>query len=199
MPPPRLLRRFFTGVIVGSALLLTASPADGDTGVVGVRPTGGAPGESVEVDAACGGPCPPRLPISLVPLALAPTPQPCDAGKAVCGPEAAEPPREPPYVFLGWAKQDPASSAVAHYRLRFRVPRVTAGVYAFVICNCPPGRRGTLVVDTSQPENLLRVGAAQNPVASKGSGTDAPWFIAAAAGVAAIAGGAVFLRRRRAQ
>lgn len=40
LPPPRLLRRFFTGVVVGSALLLTASPADGDVGVVGsVRPS----------------------------------------------------------------------------------------------------------------------------------------------------------------
>ena len=200
MPPPRLLRRFFTGVIVGSALLLTASPADGDTGVVGVRPTVGAPGQSVEVDAACGGPCGPRLPISLVPVARAPTPEECRAGKAVCSPEAAEPPRETPYVFLGSAKQDSASSAVTYYRLRFRVPRITPGVYAFVICNCPPGRRGTLVVDTSQPENLLRLRSEQNPVASQGgSGTDAPWFIAAAAVVAAIAGGAVFLRRRRAQ
>jgi hypothetical protein len=199
MPPPLLLRRFFTGVIVGSALLLTASSADGDVGVVGVRPTVGAPGQSVEVDAGCGGPCGPRLPISLVPLARAPTPQLCHAGKAVCSPEATEPPREPPYVFLGWAKQDSPAAAAASYRLRFRVPRVTPGVYAFVICNCPPGRRGTLVVDTSQPGNLLRVHSEQNPVASEGSGIDAPWFIAAAAGVAAIAGGAVFLRRRRAQ
>ena len=85
------------------------------------------------------------------------------------------------------------------YRLRFRVPRITPGVYAFVICNCPPGRRGTLVVNTSQPANLLLVRSEQNPVASKGSGTDAPWFVAAAAVVAAIAGGAVLLRRHRAQ
>jgi hypothetical protein len=198
---PRLLRRLFTGVILGSALLLTASPADGDVGVVGVRPTVGAPGQSVKVDAGCGGPCPPRLPISLVPLARAPTPQPCHAGKAVCSPEAAEPPREPPYVFLGWAKQDSASSAVAYYRLRFRVPRITPGVYAFVIfCSgCAPGRRGALVVTTRQPGNLLRVRSEQNQVASQGSGTDALWFIAAAAGLAAIAGGAVFLRRRRAR
>ena len=199
MPPPRLLGRFFTGVIVGSALLLTASPADGDVGVVGVRPTVGAPGQSVEVDVACGGPCGPQLPISLVPVARAPTPEECRAGKAVCSPEGAEPPREPPYVFLGSAKQDSASSAVAYYRLRFRVPRITPGVYAFVICNCPPGRRGTLVVNTSQPANLLLVRSEQNPVASKGSGTDAPWFVAAAAVVAAIAGGAVLLRRHRAQ
>jgi LPXTG-motif cell wall-anchored protein len=200
MPRPLLLRRFFTGVIVGSALLLTASPAHGDVGVVGVRPTVGAAGQPVEVDAGCGGRCGPRLPISLVPLARAPTPQPCRAGKAECSPMAAEPPRQPPYVFLGWAKQDSASSAVAYYRLRFRVPTVTPGVYAFVIClGCAPGRRGTLVVDTSQPGNLLRVRSEQNPVASQGSGTDAPWLIAAAVGVAAIAGGALFLRRRRAQ
>jgi hypothetical protein len=199
MSPPRLLRRFFPGVIVGSALLLTATPADGDVGVVGVRPTVGAPGQSVEVDAGCGGRCGPRLPISLVPLARAPTPQPCHAGKAACSPEAAEPPRQPPYVFLGWAKPDSASSAVAYYRLRFRVPAVTPGVYAFVICDCLPGRQGTLVVNTSQPGNLLRVHSEQSPVASKGSGTDVTWFIATAAGLAAIAGGAVYLRRRQAQ
>ena len=200
MPVPRLLRRFFTGLIVGSPLLLTASPADGDVGVLEVRPTVGAPGQSVEVDAACGGPCGPRLPVSLVPVARAPTPEECRAGKAVCSAEAAKPPREPPYVFLGSAKQDPASSAVAHYRLRFRVPRIAPGVYAFVICNCPPGGRGTLVVDTIQPRNLLRVRSEQNSVASQGgSGTDAPWFIAAAAVAAAIAGGAELLRRRGAQ
>lgn len=198
MSPPWQLRRFFTGVGVGSALLLTASPAGGDVGVTGVRPTAGAPGQSVEVDAACGGPCGSRLPISLVPLARAPTPQQCREGTAECSPMAAEPPRAPPYVFLGWAKQNSASSAVAHYRLRFRVPSVTPGVYAFVICICVPGRRGSLVVNTSEPGNLLRVRSEQDPVASKGSGTDAPWFIAAGAVVAAIAGGAVVLRRRRA-
>jgi LPXTG-motif cell wall-anchored protein len=202
MAPPRLMRRFLTGVIAGSALLLTASPADGDVGVGSVRPTVGAPGQSVELDAGCGGPrCGPQLPISLVPLARAPTPQPCHAGKTVCSPEAAEPPRQPPYVFLGWAKQDSASSADVFYRLRFRVPEVAPGVYAFVIfCGgCAAGRRGTLVVTTSQPGKLLRVRSEQNPVASQGSGTDTPWLIAAAAGVAAIAGAAVFLRRRRAR
>jgi hypothetical protein len=196
--PPRL-RRFSTGLVLGSALLLTASPADGDVGVLDVRPTVAAPGQSAEVDLACGGPCGPRLPVSLVPVARAPTPEECGAGKVVCSPEVAEPPRRPPYVFLGSAQQDSASSVVAHYRLRFRVPRVTPGVYAFVICNCRQGR-GTLVFDTSRQGNLLRVRSAQNQVASQGgSGSDAGWFIAAGAVVAAIAGGAVYLLRRRAR
>jgi LPXTG-motif cell wall-anchored protein len=197
-----LWRRFLVGVVAVSAVLLAASSAEGDIGVVGVHPKVSAPGQPVEVETACGGRCGTQLPISLVPVARAPNPQPCITRgvKSLCSPEVAEPPRQPPYVFLGWARQDSRSSAVTRYRLRFRVPRVAPGPYAFVACNgCAQGHRGTLVVNTTQPGNLLQVRSEPNSVASQGPGSDAQWLIAAAAGVAVIAGAGVLLRRRRAQ
>jgi hypothetical protein len=197
-----LLRWFLVALTVGS-VLLAPSPAAGDVGVVRVHPAVAAPGQSVTVEVGCGGPCGPRMPISLVPLAQAPVPRPCTfrGEKAVCSPHAAEPPRRPPYVLLGTATQDsPPSAVLTDYRLRFRVPTVTPGAYAFVICSgCASGRRGTLVVNGTQPGQLLRVSSAQNVVSSQGSGTDAPWFIAGAVALAAVTGAAVLLRRRRAQ
>jgi hypothetical protein len=199
------LLRWYLIAVVGSAVLLTASPANGDVGVTAVSPRIGSPGQPVELEVGCGGGCGPRLSISLVPRSRAPTYLPCDrrdrararrAGHvipkgAVCAPTSRQLPRKPPYVFLGWAKGTNLSSSVTRYRLGFRVPRVRPGAYKFVIWR-PPG--GSLIAD-----DLLRVRAEQSPADSPGSGTDAAWFIAAAVAVAAIAGAAVFLHRRRAQ
>jgi hypothetical protein len=146
-----LLRWYLIGV-VGSAVLLTASPANGDVGVTAVSPRIGSPGQPVELEVGCGGGCGPQLSISLVPRSRAPTYLPCDrrdrararrAGHvipkgAVCAPTSRQLPRKPPYVFLGWAKGTNLSSSVTRYRLGFRVPRVRPGAYKFVIWR-PPG------------------------------------------------------------
>ncbi len=199
---PRILRRLLVAGLFASAMLLAASPADGDIAVVGVSPTVGTPGQFVDLGIGCGGGCGRRIPVSLVPSARAPKDYSCGANMNIlCAPSAREPPRERPYVLLGWAKKKGApSSPVQYYRLRFRVPRVGSGIYAFVIyCGgCSSGAGGSLIADTSDPDRLLRVRSEQNPIASKGMRTDAPWLIATAAGMVAIAAVAVFLRRRRA-
>jgi LPXTG-motif cell wall-anchored protein len=203
MRSPGLARTLFAGGIVCSAVMLMPPAALGDVGITGVRPTAAAPGQSVDLEAGCGGRCGSRLAISLVPTSRAPVDSPCDRQdrararrsghvlppNAICSPISRGLPRKPPYVFLGWALESDRSSVVKRYRLRFRVPPVTQGIYKFVIWIRPGG---TLVSGGS-----LRVRQGQSAAASSGSGTDAVWFVAAGAAVVALAGAAVFLRRRR--
>jgi len=102
----------------------------------------------------------------------------------------------PPFVFLGWAEDEGSQSVVHEFNLRTRVPRVSAGIYAFVIY---VGARhpGVLVTDTSDSGKLLRVRGERSSDASEGSGTDDAWWIAGAVGLTAIVAVGVVLRRRR--
>jgi hypothetical protein len=221
--------------------LLAVAPANGDVGVAGLAPRAGAPGEWVEVSIGCGW-CasssiggrrrpPAAFPVSVVPLARTPKPQPCRASiiarlrkklskavaeKAECSPEAAEPPRRRPYVFLGKAKplfdldHPPYSPRAANYRLRFRIPRVTPGPYAFVIYLGFSGGRGGLDVDPFRYLLHVRQSGSAAPgttgtgtgrarsatPGTTGTGTDKGWWIAGGAALFLLAGGAVLLRRR---
>jgi hypothetical protein len=193
-------RRLVAGGCLVSVALLAASPAAADVGVVKMSPTEAGPGSPLQVTVGCGAPhCATSIPISLVPASRAPKPHQC-GGNGLCLPEVEGPPRSPPFVFLGQARES-GSQPVAHrYRLRTRVPRVSPGVYAVVIYfdqgNRGPG--GTLIADTSAPRRLLHVRAEQSAAASEGSGTDAVWWIGGAAGLIAVVAGALLLRRRRA-
>ena len=82
------------------------------------------------------------------------------------------------------------------YRLRFRIPSVEPGAYAFVIyCgDCYRGTRGSLIVDATR--YLLHV-RPDSSVTSAATGGGESWWIAGGAALVLLGGGAVFLRRRR--
>lgn len=103
-------------------------------------------------------------------------------------------------MFLGWAgRGGPPTSVAQSYELRFRVPRVKPGAYAFVIfCDaCAPGPSGSLIADFAGPNSgkFLQVRPEQRSASSSGGGADRTWLIAGAA-VLAFAAAALFLRRR---
>jgi hypothetical protein len=126
----------------------TPGEADADIGVRLVKPAAARPGAFVELTIFCGG-CRRtlNLPISIIPVADAPRTRDCPRG--TCGPTAASPPRTRPYVFVGIARP---------YRLRFRVPQVAPGRYAFVIfcAPCVRGPRGSLITNTREDTLLVR-------------------------------------------
>jgi hypothetical protein len=162
---------------------------------------------------------PAAFPVSLVPVARAPHDQTCPAWiiarletklpkaaaeKAECPQEAAEPPPHRPYVFLGKAKpvfdldHPPEDSWATNYRLRFQIPKVRPGPYAFVIFGGNPGHRGSLIAN-NPTRYLLHVRRADSGAsAATGTGTSIgkDWWIAAGGALLLLAGGAVLLQRR---
>jgi LPXTG-motif cell wall-anchored protein len=137
-------------------------------------------------------------------------------GKALCGPFAAGPPRHRPFTYLGKAKpvfdldHPPENVWAANYRLKFRIPRVRPGPYAFVTYL---GFSGGLAVDRFR--NVLhvrRVGSAAPAAngtgtgkgrapsaapAATNTGTAQGWWIAGGAALLLLAGGAALLGLRR--
>ncbi len=81
------------------------------------------------------------------------------------------------------------------YRLRFGVPRVKPGAYAFVIycCESSPGGRGNLIVNPTRYLLHVRRGGSNGSAAT---GIGEGWWIAGGMALALVAGGAVLLRRR---
>ena len=184
-----------------SALLIAASTATADTAVVGLSPKVARPGDQVDLRIGCGAcPADATFPISLVPLAKAPLPNPCD--NAVCAPTAPTPPRQRPFVFLGSTSgarqlapnvQPPGSDS----RLRFPVPKIEPGTYAFVIFAVSRrGPPGSLIADTG-PGDLLRILPSETPAASAGDRSDATLWIVAGIGTISLVLAAVLLLRRR--
>jgi hypothetical protein len=183
----RVWRRLLSAGLLASAVLFMVSQADADIGVIGVKPNVGAPGQLVDLAVGCGGSrCPQQWPVSLFPSAqarraLAPV---CEGKHGPCSsPIAPRLPRERPYVFLGWATRASPTSYGQSYELRFRVPRVKPGAYAFVIFGDlrSPGPSGFLIADSTSPGKFLRVHPEQLSTASSGDGADWAWLIAAAA------------------
>lgn len=185
-----------------SGLLIAPSTATADTTVVGLSPKVARPGDQVDLRIACGAcPADATFPISLVPIAKAPRPYLC-RDNAVCTPTAPAPPRQRPLVFLGSTSgaralaptvQPPGSDS----RLRFPVPKIEPGVYAFVIFAVSRrGPPGSLIADTG-PGDLLRILPSETPAASAGDGCDATLWIVAGIGTIALVLAAVLLLRRR--
>ena len=185
-----------------SGLLIAASTATADTTVVGLSPKVARPADQVDLRIGCGAcPADATFPISLVPVAKAPRPYPC-RDNALCTPTAPAPPRQRPFVFLGSTSgaralaptvQPPGSDS----RLRFPVPKIAPGVYAFVIFavsrRSPPG---SLIADTG-PGDLLQILPSETPAGSAGDGSDATLWIVAGIGTIALVLTAVLLLRRR--
>jgi hypothetical protein len=230
---PRV-RRLVAGVLALIGLV-SASSASADIGVVGVKPSEGQAAEPVELSIACGaclatsvvnGPRHPAVafPVSLVPVDQVPRLRSCARsrfcdGSGKASPDSLGPPRRRPFVFLGRARPTfreqelEGMRGFPEYRLRFRIPTVRPGLYAFVIyCGgCYPGRSGSLIVDPPAPPGehtplysqkgrlirpLLRVRQAE--VGELADGTAAGPWIAVGAGAAAVGlGGALLLGRRR--
>jgi hypothetical protein len=193
--------------------LLAAESAQGDVGVAGLTPRAGAPGERIELSIACGW-CasssiggrrrpPAAFPVSLVPVARAPRPHLCMGGKALCGPFAAGPPRHRPFEYLGKANplfdldHPPEDPRAASYRLRFHIPRMRPGPYAFVIYLGYSASRGGLVVNpTRYLLHVRRHTSIASGATGGGGGGGNDWWIAGAAAFLVLAGGALLLRRR---
>jgi hypothetical protein len=179
--------------------------------VVGLSPKIARPGERVDLRVGCGA-CrraDTSFPISLVPVAKAPGPHPCRLKlkgrmeNGLCSPPAARPPRERPFVLLGSTSGGrrvlPRGSwpAGSDSHLRFTVPKIEPGVYAFVIFAVSRrGPPGVLIADTG-PGDLLRILPSETPVGSPGDGSDATWWIAAGIGAIALVLAAVLLLRQR--
>jgi hypothetical protein len=185
-----------------AGLLVAAPPAAADIGVVGVSPTVASPGQQVVLRVGCGF-CArgTGFAISLVPVAQAPRPRPCNRN-ALCAPQAAGPPRERPFVFLGRTRGGRALLPEAEpqgseSQLRFRTPNVQPGRYAFVIFSPERGRgaRGVLIADTTG--KLLRVQPSVASADSGGNGGGAPLRVAAFSGIVALTIAAVALLMRR--
>jgi hypothetical protein len=179
--------------IAASALIAPAS-AKADIAVTSRTPAVATVGEAVKVRVESGAPrSPVEFPISLVPLDLAPNPYPC-APNAFCAPAAPGPPRIGPFDYVGRAELLPNSRPPIHrYRLRFRVPHLKPGRYAFVIyCGgCQPGPRGSLLVYTQVRNDLLRVIRRPDRASSDRGVESASWEVGA--GVVVLALGGVLL------
>jgi hypothetical protein len=207
-----------TGVALFLAgLLLPASSAASGVGLTGLSRTSASPGDRVVLRVGCGGPCPLKstYPVSLVPVKEAPQPHRCTIRSqklprrlrenALCAPEAEGPPHRSPYVFLG--RTSGATPLLPSVRppgskshLRFRVPRVAPGRYAYVIfcAQCARGPRGSLITETGLPHKrplhkLLLVRARNAPQSSAASGHGPNPFLHMTAGLTALASAALLL------
>src|SRR5262245_51057628 len=196
------MRLWILASVMAASLLSAVTMATADTGVVGLSPKVTRPGERVILRVACGN-CDAgaSFPISLVPVAKAPQPYPCHAN-ALCVRTAASPPRQRPYLFLGRTSGGKATApavqpAVSESHLRFTVPRIEPGVYAFVIFAVGrQGPPGTLIADAG-PGHLLRILRGETPAGSAGDGSNATLWIVAGIGAIALLVGTVLLLRRR--
>jgi hypothetical protein len=104
---------------------------------------------------------PESFPISLVPIEKAPRPRRCGPN-ATCSPRASGPPRRPPFTPLGEARPRTDEDGRnfrdnPRYLLRFSIPDLRPGIYAFVIyCEtCLRGKSGSLIAaPTARPWRL---------------------------------------------
>jgi hypothetical protein len=174
----RTLPAIAGAILAGVALLAGAHTAAADIAVTNVHPPVGTPGENVALRVGCGG-CPPRglrLPVSLVPVEDRPRPELCGQN-AVCSARATSPPKRRPFTFLGRTSRSG--------QLRFAVPEVKPGAYAFVIycASCYRGTDGSLISNDEQGD-LLRVRAESRTVA--GASARPSGFLRAAEAVWAL-------------
>jgi len=177
------MKRFWTSVAILGGALIVASTAGADTAVVGVSPRVATPGEQVDVRIACGAcPADETFPVSLVPVGKAPKPRRC-RGNQDCSVTAAEPPRKRPFLFLGETTRPRARAPEVRppgsdSHLRFTVPAIEPGAYAFVIfAMSRRGGPGTLITSTA-PGDVLRVLPKEPAMDSAEDDSDAALWIA---------------------
>ena len=193
------IRFWIPAIIVAAGLASAVSTAPADTGIVGLSPKVARPGDQVKLRIVCGY-CgaDATFPISLVPVAKAHS---LIADAMASAPRtAAAPPRQRPFLFLGNtsgararapAVQPPGSDS----HLRFTVPRIEPGAYAFVIFAVSRrGPPGILITDT-RPGRLLRVLPGEAPAGFAGDGSDATLWIVAGIGAVALLLATVLLVR----
>lgn len=132
-------------LLVALVAVVAVAVARADVGLVSIRRTSGRPGDRIV--ARFGGYDRewPRMPVYLVPAGRAPHRVPCGdvAPGALCEARVAKPPRGAPYTLLGRIHYAPPTSG----RFRFRVPRLAAGAYAFLVycAPCYKGPGGSLI------------------------------------------------------
>jgi hypothetical protein len=203
-------RRFPLVGLVVAAVLITPARAPADIGITGQTPRSAFPGQTVEVDLGCGWPrgCPHAIPMSLIAAGKAPEPRSCgelerkglgpDLPKnALCSPMTRRPPRRRPYVFLGRATKVEQTQYAERYELRFQVPHLRPGSYAFVAFVPFRRPRGWGSLDSSVPSKKpLLVRPERHSLGPDSSDSLSSWLIVAA-GVVAILAAGIVLRRRR--
>jgi hypothetical protein len=201
-------RRVLLGGLVASAVLAVPAVAHADIGITSVSPNSATPGQSVEVDIGCGWPkgCPPGIPVSLIAASQAPEPHPCvvplsradrrhgRVHHALCGPISIGPPRRRPYTLLGQAATAKQFTYGQSYALRFRVPRLRPGRYAFVAYAAYRHPRGKGALVSSTPSKPFLIHRERRAVAADPNGSLTTWPLAASAIAILVAG--IALRRR---
>jgi hypothetical protein len=133
-------------VLVGclTAFAAIAAGAGADIGVIALSRTSVRPGDTVSVRLAGYDRAWPRMPLYLIAAARAPQPVRCGPN-AICQPKAKKPPSAPPYRLVGRIHFRRSGTGV----VRFRVPKIAAGAYRFVIycAPCSRGPGGSLITD----------------------------------------------------
>jgi hypothetical protein len=133
-------------LLVGCVVLFAwiVAAAGADIGVIAVSKASARVGDVVSVRVAGYDRAWPRMPLYLVPTQQAPQPVRCRRN-AMCQPKSRRAPEGPPYRFLGRITFRRSGTGV----VRFRVPRVAAGTYRFVIycAPCYRGPGGSLITD----------------------------------------------------
>jgi hypothetical protein len=156
-----------SGAIVAAGAAVSGAQAD--NGVISIRPTVARPGQLIEVRAGAYKSLPTPLPLYLVPRRQVPREHRCGPRSkngvpiGFCPTVFARPPHAWPFVLVGRLDfrraSEPRHGPVPHPRqvsLRFRVPRLSPGLYELVIyCDpCAPGSRGAVITN---PNALLRL------------------------------------------
>lgn len=164
---------------IAGILAFADDSASADSGVTGVSRHAGRPGAEVRVTIECGFCGNRSFPVSLLPLARAERLLACQMRHYRRCPRPTSPPRRKPYTYLGAALPVPvgdAAKALPRYRLDFRVPRLRAGDYAYVLWseNRRGGTAGSLVTFPTSPVWRLRVLPASGRGAARAT-MDGPW------------------------
>ena len=151
---PFVRARFVAPVGLG-AVLLSVTPARADIGLVSISRTSGSPGNRVVAHFGGYDRPWPHMPVYLVPAPRAPRLRPCFVRgvRAGCEARVRRAPRGTPFTLLGRIRYAPPTSG----RLAFRVPKLSAGYYAFVVycAPCYKGPGGSLI-DTGPRFRILR-------------------------------------------
>jgi hypothetical protein len=135
-------------------LLPLATSARADVGLISIDRTSGRPGDRVVARFGGYDRQWPRMPVYLVPARRSPQPAPCLGidPRAVCETRVPRAPKGAPYTFIGRIHYGPPTRG----RFRFRVPRLSPGLYALLVY-CAPCYKGLggSVIDTSARFRIL--------------------------------------------
>ena len=207
----RIRRPILMAGLCASVVVLTASQADADIGVIGVKPNVGAPGQLINLAVGCGeaerrrpGHSSSRGGLRWPGMSAAVAGLAAPVGRCATHTRSGLRRETRPVQIANSAKNSAGDARTCssagprggarrrrtgqRYVLRFRVPRVKPGAYEFVVfCDaCSPGPSGSLIATFTGPNSRrsLQVRSEQRSASNDG-GADRAWLIAGAAALLA--------------